>query len=322
MMRRVLVLGASGFIGRRVIATLAATDGITPVAGVHRASLHASSIESLPVDACNEESLLGALSGMDAVVNCVAGSPATIAANALALRAAAGRSKSSPHIIHLSSMAVYGSATGEIDENTELNGDLGPYSEAKITAETALSAYPRTTLLRPGCVYGPGSAQWSERIARLLLTRRVGDLGADGDGICNLIHVDDVATAILTALHTTASEGQAFNLVAPAAPTWNDYFLQYARALGAVPIARVSHRRMLLETRLFAPPLKVAELGLSRLKLHALRAPPPIPPSLLRLFQQEIKLKWQKAEQILRMQWTPLNEGLSAAAANYRAMSD
>ena len=116
-----------------------------------------------------------------------------------ALFEAAERMTPAPRIIHLSTMSVYGSPTGLVDETAPLRGDLGPYSAAKVAAEATAAAYPHAVMLRPGCVFGPGSEQWSIRIARLLLERRLGDLGAAGDGFCNLVHVGDVVMAILRA---------------------------------------------------------------------------------------------------------------------------
>src|SRR5207237_284416 len=114
----------------------------------------------------------------------------------------------------------------------------------------------RAVVLRPGIVYGPGSAQWSERVARWLHAGRIGDLGACGDGYCNLVHVSDVCAATLKALGTRDAAGRAYNLGSPQPPTWNEYFVEYGRALGAVPVRRISRRRLRIETKILAPPLK------------------------------------------------------------------
>ena len=59
-------------------------------------------------------------------------------------------------------------------------------------------------ILRPTCVFGPGSTQWTTRIARLLKARRIGDLGSAGDGGCNLAFIDDVVAAVLAALDASS----------------------------------------------------------------------------------------------------------------------
>lgn len=320
MIRRVLVLGAGGFIGRRVVAALAAAPWARPVAALHRAPLERDDVETVRLDAADPAALQPALNGVDAVVNCIAGNARTIVATARTLFAGAALAPSRPRVVHVSTMAVYGSAVGRVDEGAALRGDHGAYAAAKVEAERCAAGWDDVVTLRPGCVYGPGSAQWSERIARLLQARRVGDLGAAGDGACNLVHVDDVVAAVLLALRRPRIAGHAFNLGLPQAPTWNEYFVAFGRALGAVPVRRIPARRLALEARLWAPPLKVAEIIAARLGRPAGdRIPPPIPPSLLRLWGQDLRLDVRKAEDMLGLSWTPLDAGLRTTAAQLRA---
>ncbi|MES3152082.1 NAD-dependent epimerase/dehydratase family protein [Sphingomonas faeni] len=299
-MMRVLVLGADGFVGRRVIDALDASDWAIPVAGVRRVK-SGGSVERVLLDATDRSSLASALDGIDAVVNAVVGAAPTILANAGAVAATAG----SRRIVHLSSMAVYGSAVGRIAEDAPLLADTGAYAAAKAKAEQCLAACQNLALLRPGCIYGPGSGQWTTRIADLLNARRIGDLGAGGDGCSNLVHIDDVVAAILAAVRM-ADRG-AFNLAMPGAPDWNSYFFAFARALGAVPVARVPGWRLKLETKLLAVPFKLAE--------KTGRLPPAIPPSLVRLWAQDIRLDPTRADAVFQIDWTPLDHGVAGAAA-------
>ncbi|CCG42671.1 NAD-dependent epimerase/dehydratase family protein [Magnetospirillum molischianum] len=305
MKRRILVLGGSGFIGRRVVAALAATDWADPVA----ASRHG---DGLSLDATHPAALAAALPGFDAVVNALAASPATMVAATEALTATAAAQPTPPLLIQLSSMAVYGPVNGRVDEAAPVSAALGPYAAAKLATEARSRAYPRTVILRPGCVYGPGSAQWSDRIANLLHSRRIGDLGAGGDGIANLVLIDDVVAAILAALTCPEAEGATFNLAMADPPDWNNYFFRFAKALGTIPIARRSERRMRLETKLFAPPLKLLERIAARAGLDPNRLPPAIPPSLARLWRQEIQLDSTAAERVLGLRWSGLDQGLAA----------
>jgi len=316
---RVLVLGASGFIGEHVTQALRISNWAIPIAAYHRSPRAVSGIKEFTTDATNEASIGHAMLDVDAVVNCVAGGPASIVAGARTLFLIAAKQPIPPRIVYLSTMSVYGAASGEIDESSPLRGDLGGYSSAKVSAEQFATQYPRAVILRPGCVYGPGSSQWSERIARLLISHRLGNLGSAGDGRCNLVYIDDLVAAILQALQKPGVEGQAFNLSMPTPPTWNQYLLLYAKALGLDPLKRISGARLAMETLLLAPLLKVAELVKrivappQRVGVHA------ISPSLLRLFGQDIVLNSDKAEHMLGLHWTPINEGLTMAAGDFRA---
>jgi nucleoside-diphosphate-sugar epimerase len=312
---RVLVLGATGFIGQRVLDALRSCDWASPVGASRRGA-------DVQLDATDAEQLRRAMEGVSAVVNCVLGNSRTIVDSARALFSVAGRMATPPRIVHFSSLAVYGEATGDVDESAAPVGRLSAYGAAKFETERLAGANPSIVTLRPGIVYGPGGAQWSGRIAQLLLAHRLGDLGRGGDGYCNLVLIDDVVEAVLRALRLPTTEARAFNLSLPDPPTWNEYLLRYAAALGAVPVSRITQRRLRLESTLLAPPQKIAEIIAGRLKPGlARRLPQAIPPSLVRLFRQEIRMKVGLAEQILGLRWTPLEEGLRQTALRYRPRS-
>lgn len=303
---RVLVLGAGGYFGARLLERLRQEPWAQAVGAGRRRPAFADG-DFRTFDATEPEALRRELEGFDAVVNCVSGPADVIAGGARALRAAIG-TQACPRLVHFSSMAVYGSVQGDIREHCPLNGDLGPYAAAKVRAEQYLADVPDVFILRPGCIYGPGSPQWTLRIARLLRAGRIGDLGAEGDGCSNLVFADDVAHAVLAALRAPTEDRGAYNLAMPDSPSWNLYFERMACRIGAVPLKRIGARRLKLETKLLAPALKVAELVGRRAGLRDL--PPPIPPSLARLWRQDIRLDSSRASRTWQLPWTPLEEGL------------
>jgi nucleoside-diphosphate-sugar epimerase len=318
----ILVLGANGFIGREVVRGLASTDWAIPIRGVRAAPTAAKdSLEERPVEATQVDSLRTAMRGVAGVVNCVAADAARIVLNASALFDAAKTLTHPPRIIHLSTMSVYGSTIGLVDESAPLRGDLGPYSEAKVAAEKVASTYPHSVIFRPGCVFGPGSQQWSIRFAHLLLAHRLGDLGAAGDGCCNLVHVGDVALAVVRSLEDPRTDGRVFNLATPTPPTWNEFLIKYAIALRAVPVSRISGRRLRIEGKILAPPLKIAEILARICKLDAGRIPPPIPPSLIRLMGQDIRLDPRRAESELGLRFRDTQAALEETARWFKERS-
>ena len=315
MKQSILVLGANGFIGRAVVARLASTNWATPVLGLRRPSKNRDEqFDRRVVDATSVESLLAAMQDASGIVNCVAGDADTIVRSARALFEAAARNSLAPRIVHLSTMSVYGSTVGLVDETAQLRGDLGPYSAAKVAAEALASVYPHTVILRPGCVFGSGSEQWTIRLARLLLGHRLGDLGAAGDGYCNLVAIDDVTMAILRALGDPGMEGRIYNLSTPAQPTWNEFLVKFGVALRAVPVRRISRRRLRIETKLLAPPLKMAEIIARACRLNTRSVPYPIPPSLIRLMGQEIRLDTRRAEAELGLRARDVDQTLDEGA--------
>ena len=298
-MKRVLIFGGDEFIGGNILLALANSNWARPV--TEPANLERTphpNAEAFAFKATDPASLTLALQGIDAVVNCLSGRAKLIADAATSLFLTAARSAEQPLIVHISSMSVYGSATGQITEDAPLQDDLGPYASAKIHAEKVSAPYARKVLLRPGCEYGPGCKLWSERIARWLHARRIGDLGAGGDGICNLVHIDDLVDAVLLSLQLPAAEGQTFNLSVPDPPTWNEYLVKFAKYLGAVPVKRISGKRLALETKVLAVPLKALEIATHRIGIDP-QLPSPVPPSFLGLARQEIRLDSSRARRFL-----------------------
>jgi nucleoside-diphosphate-sugar epimerase len=300
--QRVLVLGSGHFVAARVLQALLASDWAVPVPF------------SGPAASLSEADL----AGIHSVFNGTMGRPDAILKQAQALYGALERIGSEARVVHLSSMTVYGTRSGEVVETDPLRSDLGAYGAAQVTAESLAVRYPRSVILRPGCEYGPGCPQWSEHIAHLLRSHRLGDLGAAGDGVCNLLFVDDLLEAILKSLNAPGIDGARFNLAMRSPPTWNEYFIRFARALGAVPVSRIGARRLRIEARLAAPPLKLLEMMQRRLG-GASAIPPAITPSLLNLCGQNITLLSGKAEEALELAWTPLHEGLQRAAAAFKS---
>ena len=305
--QRVLILGTDDVLGRRVAETLAASDWASPVAlkaeGVDWGTMPIATVDGTTTDG---EALARAASNVDGIVVAVSGSPAVIRARAKSIFAHGGTL--SQRIVHVSSMTVYGDATGTIDESAPIGSALSPYAQARVDSEEMARAHPNVVTLRPGCEYGPYCVPWSGRVARWLLARRLGDLGARGDGICNLVYIDDVVSAVSVALRIDSLAGQTFNLAMPSPPTWNEYFIEFAKVLGAVPVRRISKRRLQIETKLLAPPLKIIEIVARQLGVGAL--PPPIPPSATAVFTQQIELIATQATQQLETAWTPVDVGL------------
>jgi 2-alkyl-3-oxoalkanoate reductase len=294
----VLVHGADNFIGSRLVEALRERGGseVQAVAGADEAALR----RALPAVQC--------------VAHCIVGSASDVERGGATLYGLLADVPNAPRVVHLSSMTVYGSVTGSVDESCPIRADLGPYSAAQARAEGLAAKYSHAVILRPGVEYGPGCTTWSGRTARWLRGHRLGDLGEAGDGVCNLIFIEDLLSVILSALREPGIEGGIFNVAASDKPTWNEYFTRYAVALGAVPVRRISTRRLSLEAGIAAPLLKVAEILAGVARAGSCLIPPPIPASLLRTCRHEITLNVTQVENRLGARWTPLEEGLRRAA--------
>ncbi|CAN1503291.1 WcaG Nucleoside-diphosphate-sugar epimerases [Rhabdaerophilaceae bacterium] len=315
-----LILGASGFVGQRLLVALA-KSGEPVIAALRRpqAGLAAMGVEQRVVDACDPVSLAAAVAGVQNVVNCVMADAATMVASTRLLVEVAGQA-GCQRLVHFSSTAVYADREGVISEANAPGGATDAYGAAKIDCETAVRAATfETVILRPALIYGPGSTQWTDRIGRLLLQRRLGDLGPAGDGVCNLIYIDDVVSAAMSALQRPEAAGRSFNLAEPAPPTWNRYLMDFARALGATPVHRLPGWQLKFERKAIAIPLKIAEIVKGKLRLARLPLPDAITPSLARLFSQEIRYSPDETDRILRLARTPYADGVLQSAQAFLA---
>lgn len=320
----VLVLGGTGFVGREIIAALRQLPGVTPIAGARRSTAD-HGVEYRQLDATDAQALAAAAEDVDVIVNCVTGSGASITANARAVVEAARRSARVERIIHMSSMAVYGTSEGVVTEDSPVGSGCNWYGEAKIAAEEELrrcAPGAGVAILRIGCVYGPGSPLWLDRLGLLLRARRLGDLGAAGDGWSNLVHVRDIGKAVGLLLGRDEMDTVCtYNLAAPDSPRWNRYFADLARGIGCTPLPHKSRVGMLAEGYVVAPPLKVLErLGFS--PAHAGTPIPSIPPSLLGLWAQQIRIESSALERATGIEWTPYSEGLRECVQDFNRRFD
>jgi nucleoside-diphosphate-sugar epimerase len=298
----VVVLGGGGFVGSAIVAGLAAAGITTISARLHPA---AGSLDRA-CDATKPEAINDLLQGAACVVNAVGGDGHTMLA---ATRAIAKAADGWCRIVHVSSMAVYGAATGYVNEAAPRRA-AGRYGAAKIACEQALAG-TGATILRPGLVYGPGSTQWVGRIGRLLRSRRIGDLGRHGDGRCNLVHARDLSEAVIAAMRRREAHGQVMNVGMVAPPRWNDFLVAFGRAIGAVPVARIGGWRLALEAGLAAPPLHLAR----RLAQPGYAIPDAISPALLKLFSHDIVLDCSLGHRLIGPPRTSLADGMAESAA-------
>jgi len=257
---RYLITGANGFIGGWTAETLCLRNAGEVRAGI-RSWAGAARLSRFPVaitlcDVLDESQVAAAVRGVDVVIHCVSGSPETIVRGTRNVLAASLRS-GVRRLVHLSTAEVYGRTEGAIDESFPLAGTEDAYGAPNIEAERACREFQElglpVSILRPSIVYGPFSKDWSIRLAERLRTGDWGVFPGIGDGICNLIYVSDLVSAILRAAREEAAVGEAFNVVGPDRLTWNEYFRAFNAALGFPELKVVPERKARLSAGLMRP---------------------------------------------------------------------
>ena len=154
-MQAVLVLGAGGFVGRSVVQCLAATPGLRPIGAGRRAPAGGLGIEWRVCDATDAPSVAAAAIGCGYAVNCVAGDAATMLAATRALCAAA-QAGGLLRVAHISSMAVYGGATGLMEEAHRLDSGGAGMARPRSRAKASWRRLARRAALVSSC--GPAAS--------------------------------------------------------------------------------------------------------------------------------------------------------------------
>ena len=340
MLPKIAILGASGFVGSRLLETfhLGQTATLRPIVRNFSslARLARFDLDWCIADARDQVAMAKAFSGCDAVVNLIAADSAIIVENATASYRAA-QAAGVKRMVFMSSASVHGQApVAGTDESSQLHTNhVFAYNNAKVLAERALvdlrkSGSVELTILRPGIVFGPRS-RWVSDIAVQLLTDSAYLING-GIGICNSIYVDNLIEAIRLALIVPAADRDVFIVGDRERITWRHYYQHLAAGLGRdlsrVPSLEPPHfehgfaekinsvragKAVQSILPLVPSPLKDAVKGaIKAVSVPPLPSPWAIPTNLAPqvteefsvLHQCSVQLPWKKAESILGYQPT------------------
>ncbi|HEY0786503.1 MAG TPA: NAD-dependent epimerase/dehydratase family protein [Acidobacteriaceae bacterium] len=253
----VLVTGASGFLGGRLVELLAARG--ERVILVARQSSRLTHLDHLTSDPSGQvvavrveigswaeavpESLRAVLPEVTHIYHCAGCStdwapPETYyAGNVVATQSLLGVATQAPRLerfVHVSTTDIYGYPVIPGDE-TQPAVDVGlGYNHTKILGEqaawAAAAAGLPVTIVRPASIYGPRGTAFVTDIAKLLRERTMALV--DGGRVPGgFVYVDDVAEAMMAAAESPATLGRAYNLSSLQGETWKQYCVGLALAM-------------------------------------------------------------------------------------------
>ncbi len=215
---KVLVTGATGFTGSRVVPLLLQSGyqvRCLTRATSDRSPLSALTVEWVTGDLSNPETLASALRGVDALVN-IASLGFGHADSILRSAKEAGVRRG----IFISTTAIF----------TQLNAGS---KSVRLAAEEGIQASGLDyTILRPTMIYGGPRDRNMWRLIRLLRITPIMPIFGDGESLQQPIFVDDVAQAVLRALQTNATIGKSYNIAGKDPLTYNQVIDTVASALG------------------------------------------------------------------------------------------
>lgn len=239
---KVLVTGATGFIGGRLVEKLILEQG-APVRALVKNFARASRIarfdlEMVPGGIADKEAVDRAVQGCDVVFNCAHdfNRPLNNLEGARALAESCVR-HGVRRLVHLSSISVYEPLPDhELDESAASVPCGWAYPDNKLAGEQLLLEYARsqglpTVVLQPTIVYGPFSRPWTLSPIMKLRSGRV-VLPSDREGRCNAVYIDDVVDAMFLAAERDEAVGERFLISGPDSVTWHEFWATYERMLG------------------------------------------------------------------------------------------
>jgi len=252
---KVLITGATGFVGCRLAERLVLGGQAYVKALVHNLSSPGlARLARLPVeivlgDVLDLGSLVKAANGCDIIVHCAYGNrgsarerkKVTIEGTENVLRAAL--QVSARKVVYFSSSVVHGRKPKMevVDESAPFRKGSDVYSVSKIKAERLIWRYHQkyglpVVIFRPTNVFGPYGRMWTIRIVREIQSGAV--LVNGGQGVANLVYIDNLLDAVLLAMSTDRADGEAFILTDDEYVTWWDFYSEYADMMSQHPPLR------------------------------------------------------------------------------------
>lgn len=231
----VLVTGASGFLGRRVVEMMVGY-GVRVRALVRQTSkvagLELPGVEIVYGDITDRASLHSAFTGVDYVVHAAADTSGTEEGARRVTIGGTGHvlDLCAEHqvrkLVYISSCSVYGVADCQVGATLDENAPLEPfperrgvYSWAKLEAERLVvermqQGSVAAVCLRPGTIYGVGGEIFTPMIGFSLHKKLIVVIDRKGF-VVPLVYVDDLVAAIHAAMVSDESTGQMYNVVDP-----------------------------------------------------------------------------------------------------------
>jgi len=238
--RPVLITGATGFIGGRLVEKLVLeqnTDVRCAVRDYSKAARLARFNIEMPIASLTDlHELEKAIDGCEVVYHC-AYDQTSPQNNIIGARHIAELClKYDVRLVHVSTISVYEPLPdGDLDESGESIPVGMPYADNKLEVEELILRYAnekglKAVVLQPTIVYGPFCIPWTASPVNQLSSGIV-ILPDDGQGLCNPVYVDDVCDAMILAGIKENVTGHRFLISGSERITWGEFYHAFEKIL-------------------------------------------------------------------------------------------
>ncbi len=203
----VAITGATGFVGRHLVQCLRKDGRSLRVLARDPSKLEHKDVEFVQGDLSSPPALSELCAGVRSVVHCAGLVMATtrqafeeVNVQGTANMVAAAREAGVGRFVHLSSLAAREPGISDYAATKRAGEDL-------VASESGNMAW---VMLRPPAIYGPGDKATLPLIKQL--TQRIAVLPGSKSGRASLLHVEDLATALVALLERDDTAGQIYEL--------------------------------------------------------------------------------------------------------------
>lgn len=246
-MKKVLVTGATGFLGKYVVEELVEHGYQVRAFGRNSKvgrSLENSSVSFFQGDLTKADDVLEACKGMDLVVH--AGALSTVwgpwedfyQANVLGTKYVleACRQTSIQRLVYVSSPSIYAAPKDQLaikESDAPEENNLNNYIRSKLASEKLFNNYPDvpSIILRPRGLFGIGDTNILPRVINL--SQKLGiPLIGDGRQLMDMTCVENVALAIRLAIEALEAKGEVYNITNGEPRAFRDLLEESLKGLG------------------------------------------------------------------------------------------
>jgi nucleoside-diphosphate-sugar epimerase len=325
--KKILVTGASGFIGGHLAAALldrgyaVRAQYRRETIPAHLAALGKQGAELARVDLTLPEQIEGILDGVDGVIHVAALASdwggfelfKRMNVDSTVLLVDSARQHGIRRFIHISSITVHGFGnhvdTGEDGPYYKL---VYPYPITKKMAEDYVLSLNntdfQTTVIRPGNVYGPDDTTTFYKMFHYIEKGIMGYVNK-GRSLTCLVCVSDLAAAVIAAMENEKTAGQVYNITDGQKITWKELVDFMYRELGV--------NKRIISTPAWLS-LFLAHLLSGVYKILGKKNPPPLTPYVVKQAAYHYSFSSAKARKDFGFQpRVPWQEGMRAAIKAY-----